>query len=161
GAFAILYALIQGNVYVNKEWRLVFTLVLAHVLVFSMLGGAMLERYLLPVLPLVYIAMVAGLCALPNPWKPISQAELVAGPIVGVFWNRPYPFPFENNLAFTEFVKLHQTAAEFLDQRYPTAEISTAWPLSDALLKPELGYVPKPRRVRSIRNFTEYSVSTL
>jgi len=58
-------------------------------------------------------------------------------------------------------VKLHQTAAEYIEQRYPTAEISTAWPLSDELLKPELGYVPKAHRVRSIRNFTEYGVSAL
>ena len=121
----------------------------------------MLERYLLPVLPIVYIAMVAGLCALPSPWRAFSQVALIAAVGFCNFWNPPYPFPYENNLAFTEFVKLHQTAASFIERDYPSAEISTAWPLSASLRQPEFGYVQTAHRVREIPDFSESAVASL
>ena len=77
------------------------------------------------------------------------------------FWNPPYPFPLENNLAFTDFVRLQQTAAGYLEERYPAAEVSTAWPLSAALARPEFGYVKARRQVREIRDFSEQSVEGL
>ena len=132
----IVYAYIRGGVYEGRSWRVAWLLVAGHVALFSVLGGAMLERYLLPVLPIVYIAMVAGLCALPSPWRALSQVALIAGVGYCNFWNPPYPFPYENNLAFTQFVKLHETAAGFIEHDYPGAEISTAWPLSAALRRP-------------------------
>jgi hypothetical protein len=161
GALGIVYAWIRGGVYEGRNWRVVWTLVAAHVALFSVLGGAMLERYLLPVLPIVYIAMVAGLCALPSPLRAMSQVALIAGVGACNFWNPPYPFPYENNLAFTEFVKLHQIAAGFIEQDYPGAEISTAWPLSAELMRPEFGYVRTAHRVREIQDFSESAVAGL
>jgi hypothetical protein len=161
GAFAILYALVRGGVFVGRGWRLVWILIFAHIALFSLLGGAMLERYLLPVFPLVCICMIGALCSAPNPWRSVGQMALIAGALVGNFWNPPYPFPYENNLAFTEFVKLHQIAADYIEQNDPEAEVATAWPLSAELSKPELGYVKTRHRVREIRDFTEYSVNSL
>ncbi len=161
GTFGILYALMRGDVFVGKGWRLAWTLIFLNVALFSVVGGAMLERYLLPVLPIVLISMIAGLCAAPNPWRSVGQAGLIAGAVIGNFWNPPYPFPYENNLAFTEFVRLHQIAAEYIEEHYPDNEIATAWPLSAELMKPELGYVKSPHRTREIRDFTEYSVDSL
>jgi hypothetical protein len=161
GALGIVYACIRGGVYEGRNWRVAWTLVAAHVALFSVIGGAMLERYLLPVLPIVYIGMVAGLCALPSPWRAFSQVALIAAVAVCNFWNPPYPFPYENNLAFTEFVKLQQTAAGLIELDYPSAEISTAWPLSAALKRPEFGYVKTSHRVREIPDFSEPAVAGL
>src|SRR5260370_40974393 len=102
----------------------------------SVIGGAMLERYLLPVLRIVYIAMVTGLSALPSPWRALSQIALIAGVAVCNFWNPPYPFPYENNLAFTDFVKLQQIAAGYVEQTYPGSGVATAWPPSARVLPP-------------------------
>jgi hypothetical protein len=132
-----------------------------HVVLFSLLGGAMLERYLLPVLPIVYAAMIAGWSAVPGPWRALGPLALIAGVAACNFWNPPYPFPYENNLAFTEFVKLHQTAAGFIEQNYPAAEVSTAWPLSAALSRREFGYVKGAHRVRELRDFGESAVAGL
>jgi 4-amino-4-deoxy-L-arabinose transferase-like glycosyltransferase len=161
GTIGIVYGLISGGVYGGRSWRLAWALVAAHVAMLGIFGGAMLERYLLPVLPVVYIGMVAGLAALPPPWRGLSQVALIAGLAVSNFWNPPYPFPFEDNLAFTHFVKLHQTAAEFLEQNYSQAEISTAWPLSAVLRRPEFGYVKTAHRVREMPDFSESAIAGL
>jgi hypothetical protein len=59
--------------------------------------------------------------------------------IAGFFWNPPYPFPYENNLAMTDFVRLQKAAAEYLDGDAPQgAVIASAWPYTGALRNPEL-----------------------
>jgi hypothetical protein len=161
GTFGILYAWMRGGVFEGRGWRLAWTLVAVHVALFSVLGGAMLERYLLPVLPIVYAAMVAGWSALPGPWRALGPLALIAGVAVGNFWNPPYPFPLENNLAFTDFVRLQEIAAGYLETNYAKAEVYTAWPLSAALSRPEFGYVKTPHRVGEIRDFGESAVASL
>ncbi len=94
GALAILYALMQDGVYSTRGWRLAWTLVALHIVMFTLIGGAMLERYLLPVLPVVYIGMVAALYCMPNPWRLIGTIGLIAGAVIGNIWNPPYPYPF-------------------------------------------------------------------
>src|SRR5204863_879034 len=39
GTFGILYAAVHGEVFKGREWRIVWTLVILHVLLFSILGG--------------------------------------------------------------------------------------------------------------------------
>jgi len=129
-----------------------------HVLFLSVVGGAMLERYLLPVLPLVYAAMVAGMSIWRTPVRVVCEVGLLAGLIAGNFWNPPYPFPMDNNLAFTDFVELQQTAAEFVEHRYPGERVATVWPLTSALSRPEFGYVTHPVPVTSLEDFTAGSV---
>ena len=161
GAFGILYAWIHGGIFEGRAWKIAWTLVALHVILFSVMGGAMLERYLLPVLPIVYIAMIAGWSAAPSPWRTLGPVALIIGVAACNFWNPPYPFPLENNLAFTDFVRLQQTAASFIDERYASAEVSTAWPLSAELLRPEFGYVKAAHRVREIRDFSEPEIDRL
>jgi hypothetical protein len=72
--------------------------------------------------------------------------------IVGWFWNPPVPFPYENNLAMVDFVRLQQTAAGYLEDRASGSRIATAWPFTDALLKPEFGYVHRPLNVATRAN---------
>jgi len=73
--------------------------------------------------------------------------------VAGWFINPPYGFAPEDNLAYRDYVLLHQHAEEFLEARHPMARVLTAWPASDELTRPYLGYVTRPMRVVRIENF--------
>src|SRR3982751_4467300 len=126
---------------------------LAYVLAMSVIGGAVLARYMLPVVPLVVIVMVATLWRRVRNW-PVVIALVVVGFIVGLVVNPPYGFPPEDNLAYRDYVTLHQEAEHFIEARFPTARVLTAWPASDELTRPYLGYVLHPARVVQIEDFT-------
>jgi 4-amino-4-deoxy-L-arabinose transferase-like glycosyltransferase len=160
GAIAMFLAW-RRSLFTTRAWKIAWLLIGVHVLFLSAIGGAMLERYLLPVLPIVYAAMVAAMSIYRPPLKIASQLALLAGLIAGNFWNPPYPFPFENNLAFTDFVRLQQDAAEFVEQHYVGQPVATVWPLTSALSRPELGYVTHPVTVRSLPDFTAATVNRL
>ena len=66
----------------------------------------------------------------------------------------------ENNLAFTDFVELQRTAAQFVERNYSSERIATVWPLSQALRRPEFGYVQRPLAVRAIGDFTARTVDS-
>jgi hypothetical protein len=159
GTIAILLAASRA-VFATRAWRIAWLMIGIHVLFLSAVGGAMLERYLLPVLPVVYAAMVAAMSIYKGPLRVVCQIALLAGLIVGNFWNPPYPFPFENNLAFTDFVRLQQTAAEFVARNYAGERVATVWPLTSALSRPEFGYVSRAIPVHSLPDFTAHSVDS-
>jgi hypothetical protein len=150
GTAALIYAWRHSQVFRSRPWCIAGSVVLAHVLLFSVSGGAVLDRYLLPVLPIVYSAMAAAFTLLPGNLRRAAPAALAAGLIVGSFWNPPYPFPYEDNLAFTDFVRVHQQASLFLAGHYPGRRVTTAWPLSIELARPELGYVRHKMDVREL-----------
>jgi 4-amino-4-deoxy-L-arabinose transferase-like glycosyltransferase len=141
GTVAIVLAWQRTRIYANRAWRITWLFIGAHVLMVSLLGGAELERYVLPVLPLVYIAMGAGWSVLRPRWRNASIAVVAAGLLAGLILNPPFPFPFENNLAMVDFVELHRAAAQFLEKTYPDRRVYTAWPLTQALRNPDFGYV--------------------
>ena len=58
-------------------------------------------------------------------------------------------------------LKLHETAAGYIEQRYPGTEVTTAWPLSAELSRPEFGYVRAAHRVRDVRDFGESTLEGL
>jgi len=74
--------------------------------------------------------------------------------VAGLFSNPPYGFSVEDNLAYHDFVVMHSEASRFLAMRYPNATVLTAWPASDELTRPWLGYVARPLRVARIEDFT-------
>jgi hypothetical protein len=158
GALAILFAWKRSDLYSTPAWKVTGSFIVAHIVLVSLFGGAALERYLLPVLPLVYVAMAAALVNLRPLWRYASVAVLAAGLFAGLFLNPPFPFPYENNLAMIDFVDLHRTAAQFLESAYPSQTISTAWPLTQALRNPAFGYVDRPM---SIAETSDLRVSTL
>ena len=141
GTVAIMLAWKKTRFYSNRAWRITWLFVGAHVLMVSVLGGAELERYLLPVLPLVYIAMGAAWSALRPMWRNASIGLVAAGLLAGLILNPPFPFPFENNLAMVDFIELHRSAAQFLEKTYANNRIYTAWPLTQAVRDPAFGYV--------------------
>ena len=143
GSLAILLAWKRTRIFSSREWKITWAFLAAHVVLVSVLGGAELERYLLPILPLLYIAMAAAFSTLRPVWRNAGLSTVAAGLLIGLFVNPPYPFPFENNLAMADFVELHRDAAGYLDASYPNRTIYTAWPLTAALRDPAFGYVTK------------------
>jgi hypothetical protein len=51
-------------------------------------------------------------------------------------------------------VFLHEDAERFLEARYPMARVLTAWPASDEITRPWLGYTTRPMQVVRIEDFS-------
>jgi hypothetical protein len=131
--------------------------VLAYLIFMSAIGGAALARYLLPVTPLVILLSVGALWRRLRYWKLIVAAVAIAF-IAGLFSNPPYGFSIEDNLAYRDFVIMHSEASRFVAMLDPNARVLTAWPASDELTRPWLGYVARPLRVVRIEDFTAAQV---
>jgi hypothetical protein len=130
-----------------------YVLILAHLVAFSIVGGAALARYQLPVYPLVVVLCVSTLCRR-VPWWPALIAIICAGFVLALVINPPYRFAPEDNLAYSDYVRLHQSAGAFVAQRYPQGRVLTAWPASDELTHPWLGYVPQVVPIVRIEDFS-------
>jgi hypothetical protein len=126
---------------------------LVYVLALSLVGGAVLARYMLPVTPLLILICVSTLRRRVVAWRWVV-AVTAAGFCLALFLNPPYRFAPEDNLAFRDYVRMHQRAARILRQRYAGARVLTAWPASDELTRPWLGYVDQPLSVTRIENFS-------
>jgi len=79
--------------------------------------------------------------------------------IVGLFINPPYRFAPEDNLAYVRVVRLHLAGIAQLTARYKGATVLTAWPVSDELTRPELGYVKQPWDVYRLEDFTAAQIA--
>jgi hypothetical protein len=122
------------------------------VIAMAFVGGAVLARYLLPAVPLVIVVSISTLWRRVRYWKAVL-AVVVFGFVMALFVNPPYGFSIEDNLAYRDYILLHKDAEEFLLRRYPAARVLTAWPASDEISRPYLGYVNRPMRVFRIENF--------
>jgi 4-amino-4-deoxy-L-arabinose transferase-like glycosyltransferase len=161
GAFAILFAWRTSRIFRSRNWRVAGSLAIAHAATVTLLGGATLERYLLPVLPILYSAMAAGLSLFPRRPRLICSAALLAGLTAGIFVNPPYPFPYEDNLAFADFVRLQSEAADYLSNWYSGARVATVWPLTVELARPELGYINRRLAVNALPDQTAETLRRL
>ena len=127
-------------------------LILAHVSALSVVGGAVLARYMLPVLPLVVLIWVSTL------WRRVPAWPLAVALVCAAFVYRTevnptsYGFPWEENLAYRDFVLLHRDAAHFLEEKYADARVLTAWPATDELRNPYYGYLSRPLKVVPVEN---------
>jgi hypothetical protein len=145
GHFLGTAALIAGwRLLRGKEWTIAGLVAAAQAIVVTVLGGAVLDRYMLPVLPILYAAIAVAGSAWSRPVRLVAQGAMVTLFIIGWFWNPLVPFPYENNLAMVDFVRLQQDAARYLEDHEGNKRIATAWPFSEALVTPEFGYVRRP-----------------
>jgi hypothetical protein len=119
----------------------------------SAVGGAVLARYMLPVVPLVMLVMVSTVWRRVRYWRLVVVLAAIAF-VAGLFTNPPYGFSIEDNLAYRDYIVMHGEASRFLALRYPRARVLTAWPASDELSRPWLGYVSRPFPVLRIEDFT-------
>ena len=130
-----------------------FVVILAYVVSMAIIGGAVLARYLLPAVPLVIIMAVSTLRRRLRYWR--AAVTFVAAVFVAAwFWNPPYGYAPEDNLGYSDYVRVHQDAERFLEARYPMARVLTAWPASDELTRPWLGYTTRPMQVMRIEDFS-------
>ncbi|MBZ5599664.1 MAG: glycosyltransferase family 39 protein [Acidobacteriia bacterium] len=127
--------------------------IVTYMIFMALVGGAVLARYMLPVVPLSIIIGVSTLRRRVPMWSWVVVIVALAF-ILGLFVNPPYEFAPEDNLAYRDYILLHQQAEEFVEARYPMARVLTAWPASDELTRPYLGYVTRPMRVVRIEDFT-------
>jgi len=130
-----------------------YVVVLTYVIAMALIGGAVLARYMLPAVPLVIILSVSTLWRRLSIWSVVVACVAVAF-VAAWFWNPPYGFSPEDNLAYRDYVVLHEDGEHFLEARYPMARVLTAWPASDEITRPWLGYITRPMRVVRIENFS-------
>ena len=128
-------------------------IMLAHLLTFSLLGGALLTRYLLAVYPLVVMIGMSTLHRRISRWE-WPAALMVIVFVLGLFFDPPYRFAPEDNLTYRDFVDLHFKAAKFLEQHEQNSTILTAWPATDELTRPYLGYVGQSFPLVQVQDFT-------
>jgi hypothetical protein len=125
----------------------------ANWIAFSVLGGALLTRYLLPMYPLVLLVCVAAWQRHLPRWEAVAALSAV-GFLCGLWVNPPYAFAPEDNLAYRDFIVLHQRAISLIATKWPQATVLTAWPANSELERPELGYTKQPIKAFAIQNFS-------
>ncbi len=155
GRFLGTIALIAGfRLLRGKDWKIAALVAIAQVVIVTVLGYAMLERYLIPVLPILYAAIATAAVVYSLRWRWISHSAMIALLVAGWFWNPPYPFSYENNLAWTDFVALQKDAASYLEANAPDKRILSSWPFTGAVKHPYLGYVERPLTSVELPSYT-------
>lgn len=138
--------------------RAVGFVVLLNWIAFSILGGALLTRYLLPVYPLLLLVAV-GL------WREHTEywawlAGLTGVAFLSALWiNPPTYFAPEDNLTYRDMIVVHQEAIAWLQLHAPDATVLTAWPAAAELYRPELGYTQHRFKVESIEDFSSPQIA--
>ncbi len=161
GTVVLVVTMKRSGVFRGAAWRVTAAVAIATVVLVSVLGGAELERYLLPVLPIFYIAVSVGLTYLPRRHSVIATIALIAGLLASLFWNPPYPFPYENNYAMVDFVRLQKVAADYAERNLASLRIATAWPYTTALEDKDYGFVDRRLKVVETNDFHVSSIRAL
>jgi 4-amino-4-deoxy-L-arabinose transferase-like glycosyltransferase len=141
GTVVLIATVTTCKIFHTRAWAVVAAVGGLNVILVSVLGGAELERYLLPALPLFYIAVSLGLTAIRKPLAIAATVTMILSLGFFIRWNPPYPFPFENNYAMVDFLHLQQAASAYVDENLRGRKIATAWPYTGALRNPDLGFV--------------------
>ena len=109
-------------------WRIFFIL-LANALLFSILGGALLTRYLLPMYPLILLVAVSTFAHRVRYWPTLAVLSAAAF-IAGLFINPPYRFAPEDNLEYARVIRLHVSGIAQLNKHFPGSTVLSAWPVT-------------------------------
>jgi len=153
-AAALLLPAISGRKALSGRVLCASAVVLgANWVAFSVLGGALLTRYLLPMYPLVLLLCLAEWQRRFFRWEWIAVLSAV-GFVAGIWINPPYAFAPEDNLTYRDMIVLHQRAVSLITHRWPKATVLSAWPAVAELSRPELGYTKTPVKTFTIQNFS-------
>ena len=133
-------------------WR-IFWILLTNCVLFSVLGGALLTRYLLPMYPLILLVAVSTFSYRVPYWQALAGLSAAAF-VAGLFVNPPYRFAPEDNLEYARVIRLHMAGIAQLNKHFPGSTVLSAWPVTDELSKPELGYVRTPYQIYRLEDFT-------
>jgi 4-amino-4-deoxy-L-arabinose transferase-like glycosyltransferase len=138
----------------TSSLRMILLILLVNAILFSVLGGALLTRYLLPMYPLVLLVCVSVMHRRVPFWQGLGILSAAAF-LAGLFINPPYRFAPEDNFQYVRVIRMNIAAIGRLNALYPGATVLSAWPVTDELSKPELGYVREPWQVYRLDDFTE------
>ncbi len=138
GSIALFYGY---RVLRSREWSIAFAVAGLQLAAVTFLGGAVLDRYLLPVLPILYAAFAVAASTYTAQRRLISNLALLSLLVIGWFVNPPFPFPLENNLAVVDFVELQHDAAQYLESNFTGRRVVSVWPFTAAIRNPDFGYV--------------------
>lgn len=161
GTLVIFFTVVLCPPFRQRRWKVAALVGAANLVLVSVLGGAELERYLLPTLAIFYVAVAVALTCIPKRLAIAATGALVAGLAINNWWNPPYPFPYENNLAMVDFVRLQKAAAEFAEQAFPGRTIATAWPYTAGLRNPDYGFVKSKIHTVETGDFHYSSIAKL
>ena len=154
GIAALLMPAVPERAKLARGAVLVFaTVLLANEVEFSILGGALLTRYLLPMYPIVILLCVALWQRHMKLWGWLVAFSGVAL-IASIWLNPPYAFAPEDNLTYRDMIILHQQAIDILKAKYPEATVLTAWPASAEIERPYLGFTQRPFKTDRLENFS-------
>lgn len=137
----------------RRTLQAIAVVLIANWIAFSILGGALLTRYLLPMYPLVILLCAAIWQRHLRRWWLVA-ALTAAAFLSGLWINPPYAFAPEDNLTYRDMIVLHVEAVRLIEHRYPQATVLTAWPATAELARPELGYTRRPIKTTAIENFS-------
>ncbi len=130
-----------------------------YVLAMSAIGGAVLARYMLTAVPLVILVAVSTIWRRLRGWRLVLLAAGLAF-VASWEWNPPYGFAPEDNLAYRDFIVLHQDAARYVETHAHDGRVLTAWPATDEIARPSLGYVRRSIPVVKMENFSDAEMNT-
>jgi 4-amino-4-deoxy-L-arabinose transferase-like glycosyltransferase len=136
----------------KAQLKAIAVVLFANWIAFSVLGGALLTRYLLPMYPLIILFCAATWHRHLRQWWALALLSAAAF-LAGIWINPPYAFAPEDNLTYRDMIVVHQRAIRYIDQKYPQATVLTAWPATSELNRPELGYTNHPVKTVAIQNF--------
>jgi 4-amino-4-deoxy-L-arabinose transferase-like glycosyltransferase len=136
----------------KPQLKAIAVVLLANWIAFSILGGALLTRYLLPMYPLILLLCAATWHRHLRQWWALAALSAAAF-LAGIWINPPYAFAPEDNLTYRDMIVLHLRAVHFIDRAYPQATVLTAWPATSELSRPELGYTNHSIKTVAIQNF--------
>lgn len=136
-----------------RDQAVLYVVLVTNLLFFSAVGGALLTRYLLPLYPLVLLLAVSAWRRRVRYWWGLVLLGAAAF-VLGLFINPPYQFAPEDNLTYATMIRLEQKAIGQLEKQFPGQTVLTAWPVTDELSKPYLGYVKRPIPVVAVDNFS-------
>jgi hypothetical protein len=84
-----------------------------------------------------------------------AVAAVCAAFVFALFATPPYRIAPEDTLLYRDYILLHKQAEMEIARRNPNGRVLTAWPASDELTRPFLGYVTQPLNVARVENFSQ------
>lgn len=123
-------------------------------LFFTIIGGAVLARY---VLPATLIAIVCATIFISTYRPRLYWLTICFAACVFVSSNviePSYHTALEDGSMYLDFVQVHRDAAKHLENREGSAKVLTHWPATDELMRPYLGYVRRPLGVVQIESMS-------
>ena len=90
---------------------ILYVVLAANAVFFSVIGGALLTRYLLPLYPLVLLLAVSTFRRRVRYWGGLIGLSAVAF-LLGLWVNPPYRFAPEDNLSYADVIRLQQRAIQ-------------------------------------------------